>query len=47
MKTLLLGSILLAALSACSGNRSEESSNPPPATVKIDSAGVVVDTTKN
>ena len=44
MKTLLLTASVLAVLAACSGNRSDESANPPPATVKIDSAGVVVDT---
>jgi hypothetical protein len=47
MKTVILTAVILATLPACSGNRSGESENPPPATVKIDSAGVVVDTSQN
>ena len=47
MKTVFLTAVGLASLAACSGARSEESSNPPPATVKIDSAGVVVDTSQH
>jgi hypothetical protein len=44
MKTLLL-MVATLSLGACSSGRSDESSAPPPATVKMDSSGVVVDTT--
>lgn len=43
MKPLFLLAVVMTALSACSG-RGEDRSEPSPATVKIDSTGVVVDT---
>jgi hypothetical protein len=43
MKPILL--LLTLSLGACSsGGRDTGSGNPPPATVKMDSSGVVVDT---
>ena len=48
MKTLLLLAVVaLSFTAACSGSRSDEGSAPAPASVKMDSSGVVVDTTKN
>ncbi len=44
MKTLLLLAVAIATLSACS-SRGEDRPAPGPASVKIDSSGVVVDTT--
>ncbi|HUF36810.1 MAG TPA: hypothetical protein VMN37_12720 [Gemmatimonadales bacterium] len=44
MKTLLLLAVALSTLSACSG-RGDDPPEPAPATVRIDSAGIVVDTT--
>ena len=43
MKVLLLIAVTVS-LAACS-SRGEDSSSPPPATVKMDSSGVTVDTT--
>jgi hypothetical protein len=43
MKTLLLLSVVVASLSACT-SRGEDRPAPGPASVKIDSSGVVVDT---
>ena len=48
MKTLLLLAVVAVSLTvACSGGRSDEGSAPAPASVKMDSTGVVVDTTRN
>jgi uncharacterized lipoprotein YajG len=44
MKVLLFLVVAVASFTACSSGRSDESSSPPPATVKMDSAGVTVDT---
>jgi len=44
MKTLLLLAIAASSLAGCSG-RGEDRSGPAPASVTIDSSGVVVDTT--
>lgn len=46
MKALLFLSVAVLSLNACSSGRSDESSSPPPATVKVDSTGMTVDTTK-
>ena len=46
MKGVLFLAVAVSTLGACSSGRSDESSNPPPATVKMDSTGVTVDTTK-
>jgi hypothetical protein len=44
MKPILL-LVLALSLGACSsGGRGDGTTNPPPATVKMDSSGVVVDT---
>ena len=45
MKTSLLVALSLSlALGACSSGRGGDSTNPPPATVRMDSSGAVVDT---
>ena len=44
MKTMLFLAVALSALTACSSS-GEDRTTPAPATVRIDSAGVVVDTT--
>ena len=46
MKALLFLAVAVSSLGACSSGRSDESASPPPATVKMDSTGVTVDTTK-
>ena len=43
MKTLLLLAVALSSLGACSSGGTDQPS-PSPATVKIDSTGIVVDT---
>ncbi|HYC33463.1 MAG TPA: hypothetical protein VEB59_14340 [Gemmatimonadales bacterium] len=45
MKALLLLSVVVLSLSACSSGRGDSSATPP-ATVKVDSTGMTVDTTK-
>ena len=44
MKTMLFLAVSLLSLTACSSS-GEDRTTPAPATVRIDSAGVVVDTT--
>jgi nitrous oxide reductase accessory protein NosL len=44
MKTLLLLAIAVSSLAGCS-SRGEDQPDPAPASVKIDSSGIVVDTT--
>lgn len=46
MKTLLLLAVVLSPLSACSSSKADRSA-PAPASVEIDSSGVVVDTSSS